>query len=97
MRQRYVYINGEPIEVTPDWKPEPRATSYQVMPDIAPYRSMIDGRIINSRSVHREHLRQHGCVEIGNDSALSRKPQPIQSPPGLKEALIRAANKHLKG
>ena len=63
-----------------------------VMPDIQPYQSMIDGSIINSRSRHREHLREHGCVEVGNDSSLTRPPKPIGSPPGLKEKIIRAVN-----
>ena len=66
--------------------------SYQVMPDIKPYKSMIDGRIITSRSRHREHLRDHDCIEVGNDSSLRRKPKPIESPPGLKEKIIRAVN-----
>lgn len=39
-----------------------------VMPDIKPYQSMITGEIITSRSKHREHLREHGCVEIGNEA-----------------------------
>lgn len=63
------------------------------MPDIKPYRSMIDGSVINSRSQHRAHLKQHGCLEVGNDSSvLNPKRKPIESPPGLKEALIRAVN-----
>lgn len=84
------------VEVGEGWQPEVRATSYQVMGDIQPYKSMIDGSVISSRSHHREHLRQHGCVEVGNDSSLYRKPQPLKSPPGLKQALIEAAHKHLR-
>ena len=90
-KRRFVYINGEAIEVSKDWTPEPVA-DYHVMGDIAPYRSMVDGSIITSRSRHREHLRDHGCVEIGNDSSLRGKPKPIESPPGLKETIIRATN-----
>ena len=63
-----------------------------VMNDIRPYQSMIDGSEITSRSRHREHLRQHGCVEVGNDSSLTRKPQPLKSPAGLKETIIRTVN-----
>ena len=63
-----------------------------IMPDIKPYKSMIDGREITSRSRHREHLKQHGMIEVGNDSSLYRKPQPIKSPPGLKETVIRVVN-----
>ena len=40
-----------------------------VMPDIEPYQSMITGETITSRSRHRDHLREHGCIEIGNDTA----------------------------
>ena len=39
-----------------------------IMPDIAPYTSMIDGTMITSRSQHREHLKAHDCIEIGNDT-----------------------------
>jgi len=68
---------------------------YYVMKDIEPYTSMIDGSLITSRSKHRAHLKQHNCEEIGNDSSL-RNPQrkPIESPPGLKDAIIRAVEKH---
>lgn len=64
-----------------------------VSPDIQPYRSMIDGRIINSRSAHREHLRAHGCIEVGNEKLASKKPEP---PPGLTETLVRVANEKLR-
>ena len=102
MRSRYVYRNGEVIYAIEDGvvtvdKRDGEASnvrSFQVMPDIQPYRSMIDGTMINSRSAHREHLRDHGCVEIGNDSSLKARPKPLQSPPGLKDEIIRAANKH---
>lgn len=95
MRKRFVQINGELVQVSRDWTAEPRS-EYHIMGDIKPYRSMIDGSVISSRSSHREHLRSHDCVEVGNDSSLYRKPQPLQSPPGLKDAIIRAANEKLK-
>jgi hypothetical protein len=63
--------------------------------DINPYRSMIDGSIINSRSRHREHLRDHGCIEVGNETKYL-KDKPLESPPGLKETLIRVANEKLR-
>lgn len=91
MRTRYIYINGEAFEVGKDYTPEPKADIH-IMPDIQPYQSMIDGTMITSRSHHREHLRRHGCFEVGNDSSLYRKPEPIKPPPGLKEDIIRAVN-----
>lgn len=89
-------IGTELVEVGEDYKPEPRQTDWRVMPDINPYTSMIDGSTITSRSRHREHLRAHGCIEVGNDSSLYRTPQPAKPPPGLKETLIRAADMCLK-
>lgn len=39
-----------------------------VMADIQPYKSMVTGEMITSRSYHREHLKQHRLVEIGNET-----------------------------
>jgi hypothetical protein len=65
------------------------------MPDIKPYQSMVTGEMINSRSRHREHLREHGLLEVGNEVEYMKKnirrPEP---PPGLHEAIQRAAHKH---
>lgn len=90
MKRRFIQqANGELVEVGPDYVPEPRAEVPHVLPDIKPYKSMIDGSMITSRSQHREHLRMHGCVEVGNDSSLNRRPEPLRPPPGLKEAIAR--------
>jgi transcription elongation factor Elf1 len=60
----------------------------QVMPDIAPYRSTIDGSIIGSRSTHRAHLKQHGCIEVGNERLKPRAPAPLPScVPELRRAI----------
>lgn len=57
-----------------------------IMPDISPYKSVITGEVIGSRSTHRDHLRQHNCIEVGNEKP---KPQPItySALKGLKEEL----------
>lgn len=88
MKRRFVQINGELVEVGLDYQADPRADVH-VMTDIKPYRSMIDGGMITSRSHHREHLREHGCIEVGNDSSLEKRRGQLQSPPGLKEAIAR--------
>lgn len=64
-----------------------------VVNDIAPYRSMVTGEIINSRSRHREHLKDHGCIEVGNEKLSP--PKPLQ-PPGLKDTLIQVAADKLR-
>lgn len=67
--------------------------NYYVIGDIQPYKSMVDGSWITSRSHHKSHLKQHGCVEIGNDSSVTNpQPKPRQTAPGLKDAIIRAVN-----
>jgi hypothetical protein len=94
-RERFIYKNCEVIyhekngEVLLD-KRERVGAAPMVMNDIKPYQSVIDGSEISSRSRHREHLRQHNCVEVGNERLPPRKYEP---PPGLKEDLLRAIKK----
>lgn len=98
MRRRYLMIDGELVEVGRDFRQErPATTSHNIIPDIKPYQSMIDGSEIGSRSTHRAHLRAHGCVEVGNEPAFCN-PQykPLESPPGLKELIINVAADKLR-
>lgn len=53
-------------------------TGHQIMLDIQPYKSMVDGSMITSRSKHREHLRQHNCIEIGNEK-MQNTPPPVST------------------
>jgi hypothetical protein len=71
MRRRWIYKNGEAIEIE---KYEPEAQAY-IMPDLKPYQSMADGSMIMGRRQHREHLREHNCIEIGNEVMEAKKPQ----------------------
>jgi hypothetical protein len=63
MKRTFVYMDGEFIERKKDAK----GRYHYVIPDIQPYKSMIDGRMITSRSEHRAHLRANGCIEVGNE------------------------------
>lgn len=80
MRQRYCKVCDGWHDVSEPWPEEcnPRASSrvVHVMADIQPYKSMIDGSMIGSRSVHRDHLRAHGCIEVGNEKMESKPPAP---------------------
>ena len=66
-----------------------------VMPDIQPYQSMVTGEMIQSRSSHREHLRSHNLVEIGNETK-HLQPKTKQLPPGLKQRIAEIANAKLR-
>ena len=69
-RYRYDKETGELYEVTGDGPPRHGLT---VIPDIAPYRSMVTGETISGRRQHREHLRQHNLVEVGNERVPVRR------------------------
>jgi len=66
--------------------------AHLVMNDIEPYISQIDGSLIGSRSKHRTHLRDHNCIEIGNEMKHMKHQKPLESPSGLKETIIRAVD-----
>jgi len=75
MKKTYIYVNGELVEKGS----KEHYDSFMVMPDISPYKSMIDGSMITSRSVHRDHLREHGCIEVGNEKMETKLPPPIDT------------------
>jgi len=87
VRRRFVQINGELVEITNESRPQ----VHQVIPEIEGYRSMVDGSWIDSRSKHREHLKRHNCVEVGNDSSLWAGPKGIPDvAPQQRKEIIRA-------
>ena len=51
-----------------------------VMEDIKPYKSMVTGEMISSRSRHRAHLKEHNCIEVGNEKPnfAPRKIEPTK-------------------
>ena len=53
----------------------------------APYKSMQTGEMIEGRKRHREHLKAHGLIEVGNEQP--KRPKPLEAMPGLKQELIR--------
>ena len=72
----------------------PKRQAAMVMGDIQPYISQIDGSVINSRSIHRTHLRDHGCIEIGNEIQKPTAKIPSYDPK-LKQKIIDITNAKL--
>lgn len=63
------------LKLIPKDEYRPRQSAgFFVMGDIDPYQSMITGEIIQGRRQHREHLRQHGCIEVGNEKLTPKAP-----------------------
>ena len=88
MRKSYVQIDG----VLYEKGHEPQTEVPMVFGDIEPYQSMVTGEMITSRSKHREHLREHGLREIGNEvdklyTAYDRIPDVA---PQQRKEIIRA-------
>lgn len=80
MRQRYLWRNDQWVEAE---KVKAKASKSQngpmVVSDISPYKSIITGEPIGGRRQHRDHLRAHGCIEIGNEQP--GKQRPADAPP----------------
>ena len=92
MRRRYVQIDGELVEVTEDYRNiRPANASHNIIPEITPYKSMVTGEMVQGRRQHREHLKQHNVVEVGDQTHTMKAfgPRPL---PGLKERLIEVTN-----
>lgn len=65
-----------------------------IMGDIQPYKSMIDGQMITSRSQHRSHLKQHGMVEVGNETSYLKNAPKKQS--DIREQVARQVYEKLR-
>ena len=74
MRRTYVYRGGELTE-----KVTRRRSGIEIMPDIEPVISPVDGTLLSSRSRVREHNRRNQVIDVGNDPSLWRgNPEPRQ-------------------
>lgn len=62
-RTTYRQIDGKLVEITRD----KGYRAHLIQTDIEPYQSIITGETITSRSHHREHLKQHGAEETGDN------------------------------
>lgn len=71
------YKDDELVWLRPGYKSNSSGnTGPMIMRDIEPYKNMIDGRMITSRSEHRELLKKHNCVEVGNDTSHIKRKTP---------------------
>lgn len=75
-RESYVYDKKTKQLVPKDeYYRTSQTAGFFVVSDIEPYQSMITGEIIQGRRQHREHLRQHNCIEVGNEKMSRPKKQ----------------------
>lgn len=71
----------------------PSSNAHFVMNDIAPYKSVLDGQWVSSRSQHREQMRRHGVVEVGNERLDKHIKPPEYRKGDLRGQLKRAMGK----
>ena len=74
MKKTYRAVGNSWVETT-----KRVSDAHMIMGDIQPYKSMIDGSMITSRSHHRNHLKDHDCIEVGNEKMESKPPAPVKS------------------
>lgn len=73
------YVDGELTYLNPDYRAPNRSETVQApmyMRDIGEYLSPLDGQMITSRSQHRDHVRKHDVVEVGNERMPTSVPEP---------------------
>lgn len=93
MRKRYIQ-HPVTLELVPaEEYDRPAPTGPMVIPDIAPYQSMKTGEMISGRRQHREHLRQYGLIEVGNEKLTPRRPA-APSMESVRADLIKAFQQH---
>lgn len=67
----YTINTGGKSQVAPEYGgpayENKRTGAPMVMRDIGAYTSPLDGSLITSRSQHREHMRVHDVIEVGNE------------------------------
>lgn len=77
---------------------QPVRMANMVQSDIEGYISQVDGSWISSRSQHRNHLKQHKMIELGNDPITQHKPVEIdrKSQEARKRAIAEATYAKLR-
>lgn len=91
MRKRYIQ-DPVTLKLIPAEEYEcKRPAGPMVMGDIQPYKSMATGEMIMGRRQHREHLKQHRLIEIGNEKPVQRSQGPD---PTIRKHLIDAVRRY---
>jgi hypothetical protein len=84
------YNDGELTYLAPEYSPANRSElpAPMVMRDIGEYRSPIDGTQITTRSQHRDHVKRHDVIEVGNEPIGSMR-TPEYDTTGLGHVIKR--------
>lgn len=88
------YENGVLTYLNPDYRPPARSDlpAPRIMRDIGEYVSPLDGQMITSRSQHRDHMRAHDVIEVGNE----RMPSAPETAPRVNQDLGQAIKRRIE-
>jgi hypothetical protein len=86
---RFIWRNGHWVEYD-RFASRPKPIAPMIMRDVEPYRSVITREVIGGRRQHREHLRAHEVIEVGNEMGVP-KPEPL---PPVAPDIVRALDGH---
>lgn len=76
-RETYVYRDGKLVPKHLAGPTPSKGRGIQVIKDIEPYRAIgIDNSIVSGRKQHRDLLRAHGCIEVGNENIAKLRQPP---------------------
>ncbi len=63
-----------------------------VIDDTKPYQSPIDLTWITTKAAHRDHMKRHGVIEVGNEK-LTRPATKQYEPTGIKKDIYEAMHR----
>lgn len=92
-RGKFIWDKEKGDFVPADEYVRPESAAPYILGDIQPYKSMQTGEMIGGRRQHREHLKQHRLIEIGNEvkAHLAPKAKPDT---GIRRDIIEAYKRH---
>lgn len=92
----YAEYEGDTLTyLAPEYQAPKRSETVQApyfMKDIGEYRSPIDNQMITTRSAHREHMKMHDVIEVGNE----RMRTPPSAPPSPDRDLGLAIKRRIE-
>ena len=96
MKREWVFCTKR-MELVPkdEYYAEKAAEAPLIMPDIAGYKSMVTGEWIGGRRQHREHLKQHRMIEIGNEVKAHMQQKREYRDPSIKAHIAEAVKRHM--
>lgn len=67
---------------------KPNLRGPYIVPDIEPFISPIDGKVVDGRAAKREHMRRHDVEEVGNERLKPHKYEPMpQAAPDVAQVM----------